>query len=341
MILDKDFIMLFASNRTPTSPIQLNQNEEDQPIDFDLQNNTVSSFMYYCERKAVNHYVFIGEESFFQQLTLLPENTQILFYIHGFNDTGEARIFPHADLLQALINHNAQEQLVHVIPLIWPCYDDSIFMLADDYYDDQKAADQSGAAFAEFFKKIQQWLPQSNHLNSNLPRKIQLFTHSMGARVLKNALKEIWDRENAISSFFINAFIAAPDLVNNELEVGEDGELIGEVADNIVIYYAADDLALGASRLANLRYRILARRLGRSGIKNMANVADNIYQVNCNNFNHQFEPAIGHVYFLTDPWNRTSPIIAHVTQAIKTGIVVPNQRQHILLKPQNSDEISR
>lgn len=328
--------MLFVSNRTPVSPIQINQTQEAQAIGFDLQNTTVSLSMYYCERKSVDDYVHIGEEKFFQQLDLLPENTQILFYIHGFNDTGEARVFPHADLLEALINHTAKEQLIKVVPLIWPCDDDPIFVLADDYYDDQKAADRSGTAFADFFNKVYSWSQKNASSNQHIQRKIQLFTHSMGALVLKKALKEIVDINDFIAPSFINIFIAAPDLIDTELDIGQEGELIAKSGHNIVVYYANDDLALGASRLVNLRHRIIARRMGRSGIRNIANVAENIYQVNCNDFNHQFEPAIGHVYFLTDPWNRISPVIAHVTQAIKTGSVIPEKRLHRLSKPQYS-----
>lgn len=328
--------MLFVSNRTPVSPEQ-NGVEAGQTIHFDLHNTAVSLSMYYCERKSVNNYVYIGEKKFFQQLEQLPENTQILFYIHGFNDTGEARIFPHADLLEALINHHAKEYLVKVIPLIWPCDNDPIFMLADDYYDDQIAADQSAIAFAQFFSNVELWLQKNSHLNNNIQRKIHLFTHSMGARVLKNALNELAKTKSNILSTFINIFIAAPDLSNDALEAGQEGELIAKAAKQVVVYYASDDLALAASRLANLRYKITAKRLGRAGIRDLVKVAENIYQVNCNDFNHQFEPAIGHVYFLTDPWNRTSPIITHVTQAIVKGAITPNQRQHLLLKPQKSN----
>lgn len=329
--------MLFASNRTPVAAMQFEEKQQEQEIAFDLKNTLVSLSMYYCERKSVNNYVHIGEKKFFQQLDLLPENTQILFYIHGFNDTGEARVFPHADLLEALINHHAKEYLVKVIPLIWPCDNDPIFMLADDYYEDQIAADQSKIAFAEFLNKVDLWSKKNNYYNKNIQRKMHLFTHSMGARVLKSALNELTKTENKLSYLFTNAFIAAPDLTNNTLEAEQEGELIPQLANNVVLYYADDDLALGASRIANLRYRITAKRLGRSGIRDINQVAKNIYQVNCNDFNHQFEPAIGHVYFLTDPWNRTSPIIAHATQAIKTGEVMPNLQQHTLLKPQKSD----
>lgn len=327
--------MLFVTNRTPANN---NAHFVGEKITFDLQNTLASETVYFCTRKAPFDYINIGSQRFIDKLNELPQNTQILFYLHGFNDTDEARIFPHADLLQALINHQAKQYLVHVIPLIWPCDDDSLWQLADDYWEDQTAADNSGIAFANFFHQMKKVFFTLND-TVNKPRKCQLFTHSMGARVLTSTLAEmaLTFGEDSFIQYFSHVFMAAPDLVNNALECEKEGEKIPKIANNIIIYHARDDLALGASQIANLRHRVLSRRLGRTGVKSLNKVPDNIYQVDCNDFNHQFEPGVGHVYFLTDPWNRTSPIVKHVVNTIIAQQVIPNIQQHALAKPQKAN----
>ena len=51
------------------------------------------------------------------------------------------------------MNREDDPKLVSVVPLMWPCDDDSILAIADDYWDDQQAADQSGGGFARLLGK--------------------------------------------------------------------------------------------------------------------------------------------------------------------------------------------
>lgn len=46
---------------------------------------------------------------------------------------------------------------MYVVPLIWPCDDDSVVAFIDDYWDDQRAADASGMAFARMLGKFDDW----------------------------------------------------------------------------------------------------------------------------------------------------------------------------------------
>ena len=120
----------------------------------------------------------------------------------------------------------------------------------------------------------------------------------------------------------------APDVVNETLEPGQEGEFIPQTARNVLVYYAADDLALRASKLANIRNSISSRRLGHTGPEKLEKVAKNVYAVDCDDFNTKYDAA-GHGYFTKDPQGRPGIAFNHLWQCIKTGRV-PGDRMQIL-----------
>ncbi|MEH0020751.1 MAG: hypothetical protein V6Z89_13925 [Desulfobacter sp.] len=154
--------MLFAINRTPR---QSNKTKRNRKISFDFQEVGASQHMFFCKRQGPDDYIEIGNEAFFTKLKNLPDETQILFYVHGFNDTDEKDIFPKAKILQNLFNSLDGNGLVHVVPLIWPCDDDSAIVILDDYWDDQDAADTSGLTFSRFLGKFQDWRQKREQLS--------------------------------------------------------------------------------------------------------------------------------------------------------------------------------
>ena len=123
--------MLFATNRIPE---QSHKTTLNRKISFDLQDTRAAHSMYFCQRKGKDNYIEIGRNKFFSTLRDLPKKTQILLYIHGFNNTGEADVFPRAERLQTLMDKVGGSDLVHVVPLIWPCDDDSFLKFVDDYF---------------------------------------------------------------------------------------------------------------------------------------------------------------------------------------------------------------
>ena len=100
-----------------------------------------------------------------------------------------------------------------------------------------------------------------------------------------------------------------------------------------MVYYANDDLAMPASKVANLRNRTVSRRLGMTGPEDLSAVPKNVYEVDCDNFNNTFDKPVGHAYFLDGPKKKVSPVLKHMVQAIKKGRVIPNERPHELPKP--------
>lgn len=324
--------MLFATNRAPKESTKTRLNRK---ISFPLQNTTVSQNMYFCERKGKDDYIEIGNKAFFQQLKDLPEKTQVLFYIHGFNNTGESEIFPNAKKLQALFDQVGEPGLVLVVPLIWPCDDDSTLAFIDDYWDDQRAADASGMAFARMLGKFDSWRREEAKKPNPCTRRINVLAHSMGNRVLRNALLS-WVRNDSagqMPQLFRNVFMVAADVVNHTLERGHSGEYITHSARNVLVYFANDDLAMPASKLVNIKNKTLSRRLGMTGPENIRDVSKNVYEIDCDSFNNTFDKPTGHTYFLYGPDNTVSPVIQHMVEAIKDGRVVPANRHHVLQKP--------
>lgn len=330
--------MLFVTNR---SPRQSPRSRRNRRLSFDLDNTGITQYLYFCERRGEEEYVEILNEAFFQRLRDLADpQTQILLYIHGFNNTPEKSIFPTAKKLQAQLDALTEGGAVPspvVVPLIWPCDDDSIVAIADDYWDDQKAADQSGTSFARMLGFFDAWRREeataaARESRPPCGRRINVLAHSMGNRVLRNALRD-WVEElggGSMPLMFRNIFMAAPDVANETLEAGHEGRYIPQAARNVVVYYAADDLAMPASKVANLKNRVVSRRLGMTGPDNLDAVPHNVYAVDCDNFNTRCDPPTGHGYFVEFPDETPSPVLKHMAHALQTGRVFPDDRRFVL-----------
>jgi len=330
--------MLFVTNRMPK---QSNRSRLKRKISFDLRDTSASQHMFFCERKGEDDYIEIGNIEFFSQLKALPEGTQVLFYIHGFNDTAEQKIFPRVKKLQELLNEEARKaegvdyDLVHVVPLIWPCEDSSVVSLLGNYWDDQRAADLSGYAFARFLGKFDLWRRSKQQQKNPCMKRVNILAHSMGNKVLVNALKDWAENESGgqMPQIFRNIFMIAADVENHILEAGKAGQYIPSSARNVVAYFANDDLGMSASKVANLKNGSISRRLGMSGLGDISQVPKNVYEVDCDNFNNTCDFPKGHTYFLDCPGGKVSPVVGHMVHAIKTGRVSPSQRSVELPSP--------
>lgn len=87
--------MLFITNRVPKGTAKkIEFDALPRDISFDLQNTDISANLYFCERDSTHNYKEIGHKSFFTKLKELTDrNTQILLYIHGFNNTDRKMFF--------------------------------------------------------------------------------------------------------------------------------------------------------------------------------------------------------------------------------------------------------
>ena len=319
--------MLFITNREPKGSIR---SRKGRTFKFDLNKNSPSNSIYCCERLSKNEYIEIKSKGLMQKLKE-SNSKQLLFYIHGFSNLPEPDIFPRAQKLQEFFDKK-EKNLVQVVPMVWPC--DNDFGIVQDYWDDQKSADLSGFSFSRVLQFFMNW---RDNQEDDIPclKRMNILAHSMGNRVLRETLYS-WNRyylPDGVPLLFRNIILMAADIVNEALEENQSGHLISQSARNVSVYFASDDLALRSSKISNLKNKIASRRLGHTGPENMKKVQTNVYAIDCDNYNTQYDFPKGHSYFLNDKKNNIGKVFEHLFNTIKTGRVnVSNEytRKHIL-----------
>jgi len=307
--------MLFITNREPKGSIRTRKNRHYK---FDLNKNAPSNSIYCCERLGVENYIELGSSAL---MTRLKEShyKQLLFFIHGFSNLPEPDIFPRVLKLQQLFDEK-EPGLIQVIPLIWPC--DNDIGIVKDYWDDQKSADKSAFSFARVLQFFMAWR-DNEPADSPCLKRINVLAHSMGNRVFRETLA-MWnkyDLANGVPLLFRNTILMAADIVNESLEYDQEGILISQASRNVSVYYASDDLALRSSKISNLKNKVASRRLGHTGPENMKKVQNNVYAIDCDNFNNKYDSPKGHSYFLDDQNGRSGAVFKHMFSTIKTGRV--------------------
>lgn len=312
--------MLFITSRMPTinTEPELNRNYQ-----FDLGNNSSGRGIFCCERKGKGDYEEIGSR---QMLSTIKQSKyrQVLVYIHGFSNLPED-VFKDVREFQTLCNKKKANEVL-VIPIIWPC--DNDLGIVKDYWDDQKAADQSAFAFARMLQLFMKWRnsAEDNPEDDHCLIRINVLAHSMGNRVFRQTLVnwKKYDQPNGMPLLFRNTFLVAADILNESVHKNQPGELIGHASRNVVVYYASDDLALRASKISNLKNAEASRRLGHSGPEDMEQTPKNIYAVDCDEVNSVYDRLKGHSYFRSGKKKGEPGVVFdHIFQTLMTGRVFP------------------
>lgn len=316
--------MLFITNRFPKQSIRSRRNRN---FDFDLDNNGPSNSVFFCERTGQENYTEIGSIALLERLKAAPYR-QIILYIHGFSNLPEA-VFSAVEEFQNLCD-KAKPNEALTIPIVWPC--DNDLGIVQDYWDDQKSADQSAFSFARVLEKFIAWRNSEDYNPQSDPclKRINILAHSMGNRVLRESLAawNKYDLANGVPLLFRNTFLVAADIVNESLHHGERGELISHASRNVVVYHASDDLALRASKASNLKNRIASRRLGHTGPEDMDRTPKNVYSVDCDDVNNLYDYPKGHSYFRSG----TAPgepglVFDHIFATVVNGRVFPGDEE--------------
>lgn len=328
--------MLFVTNRAINEP-DVSPVTKERKISFRLDNNLAGQSVFFCRRNGKDDYCEIGSGNFMGALKAADAD-QILIFIHGFSNQPEPDIFPRTEALQKLFDRK-KKKLVQVVPIIWPC--DNDLGIVKDYWDDQKAADASAFAFARVLEMFLAWRTAAEVDRSEPPclKRINVLAHSMGNRVLRGTL-EAWanyDRGGRVPLLFRNVFLMAADIVNEFLQRDQGGRHICDSARNVSVYFATDDLALRASKVSNLKNKVASRRLGHTGPENMDLVPGNVYTIDCDEFNTDYDSPKGHSYFTYDKSGRSAGLVfEHMFNSIATGRVLVDdaiRRATILREP--------
>lgn len=312
--------MLFITNRFPKGSIT---SKVGRKFEFDLKNNAPSNSVYFCRRDDVGNITEVGGLNFLSELKSSPYR-QILLYIHGFSNLPDA-VFQSTLELQQLFK-NKKEQEILVIPIIWPC--DNDMGVVKDYWDDQKSADNSAAAFSRALCRFIEWRESNLNDPSNDPclKRINILAHSMGNRVLRETLYawDQYDLVNGVPLIFRNTFLVAADIENESIHRNQRASLIADASRNVVVYFASDDLALRSSKAANLKNKIASRRLGHTGPENMDLTAKNVYAVDCDDVNTEYDMPIGHSYYKSGRVKgQPGLVFNHIFDCLLSGRVFP------------------
>ncbi|MDX7857969.1 alpha/beta hydrolase [Aeromonas caviae] len=316
--------MLFITNRYPKGSIQTRVGRK---FEFDLRNNAPSNSVFFCKRNVDTSLTEVGGMNFLSELKQ-SEYRQILLFIHGFSNLPDD-VFKSALELQTLCNQKDDREVL-VVPVIWPC--DNDLGIVQDYWDDQKSADGSALSLSRALSRFLEW--RESNLNSPdtdpCLKRINVLAHSMGNRVLREALCT-WDKydlANGIPLIFRNTFLVAADIENESIHRNERAKLICDASRNVVVYFASDDLALRASKAANLKNKIASRRLGHTGPENMEMTPKNVYVVDCDDVNNVYDNPKGHSYYLGDKIKGVPGLVfEHIYGCLKTGRVFPEDEQ--------------
>lgn len=321
--------MLFITNRFPTQSIR---SRKGRKFTFDLSDNAPSNSVFFCEMGDDGEHTEIGSLAFLEHLKD-SDCRQIMLYVHGFNNLPD-EVFSTALDLQMLCDGRKQDEVL-VVPIIWPC--DNDLGIVGDYWDDQKSADQSGFSFARVLEKFIAWRnKEAEGGDAPCLKRINMLAHSMGNRVLRQTLYNWnqYDLAAGVPLIFRNTFLVAADVVNETLHEGHSGVHISHASRNVVVYYASDDLALRASKAANLKNKVASRRLGHTGPEDIHKTPRNVFQVDCDDVNTAYDPPTGHNYFTLNRQNdEPGAVFNHIFQCVLSGRVFPedpNQRSDIL-----------
>lgn len=324
--------MLFVTNRRLAGP---RRSDPGRFVTFAEGDGEPGASLYFCERQGPGRYVELTAIPFFSRLRRSARQ-QILLFVHGFNCQPERQIFPDAGRLQRLCDALAPG-LVEVVPLVWPCDDD--FGLVLDYWDDQRAAEVSGLVLARMLGKFIAWRDRLGREEACL-KHVNVLAHSMGNRVLATALASWAHDYGCVPALFRNVLMAAADVPDDLFTPGQPGTVIAGAARNVVVYHAADDLALRSSKVVNVKNRIVRRRLGHTGPADLDTSPRNVVAVDCDGFNSRYD-RFGHSYFLADPEGRPGALLRHAVETMRTGRVAglaPDQRR-LVLEPETAQAL--
>jgi len=168
---------------------------------------------------------------------------------------------------------------------------------------------------------------ESNPADDPCLKRINVLAHSMGNRVLRQTMLN-WQKDYqpaGVPLLFRNTFLVAADIVNESLHRGHPGELLSDASRNVVVYYASDDLALRASKVSNLKNAEASRRLGHSDPEDMDLTPKNVYAIDCDDVNTDYDPPKGHSYFRGIPKTKKAGVVfEHIFQTITGGRVFPD-----------------
>lgn len=220
----------------------------------------------------------------------------LLCYIHGFHTDFKGTLKDICALEKKYI-HN-KSPIKHIIALTWPAR-----KYIWGYDDDARDAELSGETFARSYPLLKQFFSVlTGHQEQTTGVKkenIHLLAHSMGNRMLLHMIDRLFSEKDFIPHvIFKEVILAASDVDWNVFEAPYAFSKLCSLCERVTVYHHQHDAALFLSE----RVKNKNKRLGRYGIRDLANIPQNVYSVDCSDVSLEgsvIEKIIDHAYFHT------------------------------------------
>ena len=233
--------------RVGTATVEIRRGD---PVDGERLNDTIRYQSAHIEpqRRAQNgRFTRLGSQQLFRNMasTLLPNDDNrdegprrsLLVFIPGFNNSFEESIEGGATLANLYSSDDHQ-----LVPFVFSWPSDGEF--GTYYYrSDQKDSEASGDAGARVFERFLKYVDRIGSVEQ-CSLSAFLVTHSMGAYVLRFALRELLRRNSSVAPFFDIAFLIASDVDHDALEKSKKLLSIGKLTREVVVYTNKKDKAL-------------------------------------------------------------------------------------------------
>ena len=207
----------------------------------------------------------------------------VTLFIHGYNTTWEEAARRYRQISSAL--YSGRSSLGLCVLFTWPSDG-----LKVGYYPDRLDARRSADELAHVLATLYDHLLRNQERTMETGRqqcraKVSVIAHSMGNYLLQKAMHHVWTRKNQplLVSLVNQLVMVAADVDNDLFSGGEsidrtDGDGIANLTYRVTALYTGLDSVLGVS--AGLKH-FGKRRLGRSGLDDRSDVADNVWDVDC------------------------------------------------------------
>jgi len=232
-----------------------------------------------------------GSERFLDALRGLMKGgrSDTLVFIHGFNVTFRGALEAGARLAQEV---SVEGRPVNIVVFSWPSDGQAVPLMS--YYSDREDARASGAAIARAYLKLRDYLVKLDSVEY-CERRLHLLAHSMGAYLLRQGLQALIAKDpNALTRFFDQIMLAAPDEDDDAFESDSKLKLLPRLGRQVTVYFNPNDRALVISD----KTKSNPDRLGSDGPRLIDLIPKKIVLVDCRNVAGDADPLAHHSYYI-------------------------------------------
>ena len=275
----------------------------------------------------------LGSSQLFETMraTMFEDPRDVIVHLHGFANSfdsameraaeiRDAYLSPRTDATTGLLTGRGKEPLV--FSFSWPSDGVTLGTAVGAnpegerkwaYSSDREDAAASGQAIARCALRMFRYLAELS-AEERCAQRLHLVAHSMGNWALTHAvqaMKQIAaEHGERLRMVFENAFLMCSDVEDDSLEDERRLKPLLELARKVHVYHAFNDSALSASDVKPNQ----GARLGHHGPKNMENLPDRVFAMDC--WGVSFTPGPSHV---RHQYYRLAPEVVRDVRAVLAG----------------------